>query len=54
MTQDELKKQAEKIEEIYQEYVQKMRELEKECDEIITNYIKLLEKAKIKEIRKSL
>jgi hypothetical protein len=54
MTPEEIKKRAEEIEKIYQEYMEKMSELKKEQDKILQDFLQELEKAKMEEIRSKL
>jgi ubiquitin len=54
MENDKIKQRAEKIEEIYQEYIQKMGELKKEQDKILEEFLHELEKAKMEELRSKL
>jgi len=53
-TSDELKEKSRKIDAIYNEAVVKIRELENKQKEIVSDYIKKLEQAKIEEIRESI
>lgn len=48
---DQIKEKAEKIEKIYQEYIGKIEELRKKQSQIINDFIKKLEEAKIEELR---
>jgi len=54
MDKDEIKKRAKEIEKIYQEYIGKVKELKKEQDQILEDFLHELEKAKIEEIRNKL
>ena len=54
MDNEQVKKQAEKIEDIYQDYSGKMNELKKEQDKILEDFLHELEKAKIEEIKSKL
>jgi len=53
-TSDKLKERSKKIDAIYNEAVIKIRELENKQKEIVSDYIKKLEQAKIEEIRESI
>jgi len=54
MSDEQIKKQAEKIEGIYQDYSVKMNDLKKEQDKILEEFLHELEKAKIEEIKSKL
>lgn len=54
MTQDEIKKRAEEIEKIYQEYMAEMDRLKKEQDKVLEDFLHELEKAKMEELRSKL
>lgn len=54
MTNEEIKKCVEEIEEIYKTYLGKLFELKKEQDKIIAEFEKVLTSEKMKEIKKSL
>lgn len=54
MDKDEIRKKTEEIEKIYQEYVGKVKELKKEQDKILGDFLHELEKAKMEEIRNKL
>lgn len=51
MDTEQIKKQAEKIEEIYRDYLEKMNELKREQDKILEDFLHELEKSKMDEIR---
>jgi hypothetical protein len=51
MTQEEIKKRAQEIEKIYQEYIGKLKMLKNEQDKILQEFISELEKRKLDEIR---
>lgn len=48
------KEKAEKIEKIYQEYIGKIEELRKKQNQVINNFIKKMEEAKMEELRSKL
>lgn len=50
MDKNEIKKRAQEIEKIYQEYIGKVKELKKEQDKILGDFLHELEKAKMEEI----
>lgn len=54
MTEEEIKKRVQEIEDIYQSYLQKLFALKKEQDTIITEFEKVLTSDRIQEIKKSL
>jgi predicted nuclease with TOPRIM domain len=51
MYQKELNKKAEEIKKIFEEYSEKIKELEKEKDRLMQEFVKKIEEAKINEIR---
>lgn len=54
MTEEEIKKRVEEIEEIYVSYIDKLSDLRKEQDKIIVEFEKVLTGKKMMEIKKSL
>jgi hypothetical protein len=52
--QNELKIEAEKIDDIYQEYSGELSKLKKKQNDVISKIIKTVENEKIEEIKKSL
>lgn len=54
MDNEQIKKQAEKIEGLYRDYSGKMSDLKKEQDKILEEFLHELEKAKIEEIKSKL
>ena len=54
MTEEEIKKRVEEIEEIYISYIDKLSDLRKEQDKIIIEFEKVLTGKRMMEIKKSL
>ncbi len=54
MTEEEIKKRVEEIEEIYISYIDKLSDLRREQDKIIVEFEKVLTGKRMMEIKKSL
>lgn len=54
MAEEDYKKKAQSVEEVYQRYLLEIRRLKEEQDRVIDEFIKVLEDRKMEQIRKNI